>query len=329
MAVRLTRPGANTEEIAGRRIALLSMSVGAGLAAAKIWVGIDAGSTSVVSDGFEAAGDVLSSGIVYAGLWLASKPPDYEHPYGHGRYETLAGLAVGAMLLLAGAAIFWHGVISLGKPVDVAPFGLYPLIAAIFVKSALAGFKLRVGKRISSASLEADAWHDITDLLSTFVALAAVILTLSSPKRFGAADHIGGILIGIIIFSLSIRVVRRTVGHLVDTMPESRKLAQIRNAAMIVPGALGIEKCYARRTGMRYHVDLHLEVNPEMTVRESHEIAAAVRAAIRERLPWVADVLVHVEPARLAAVAAARTGAANKQSRDREGAGPFSRSHGK
>jgi cation diffusion facilitator family transporter len=301
MATGPTPFGSNTEEIAGRRIALLSMSVGAGLAVAKIWIGLNAGSTSVVSDGFEAAGDVLSSGIVYAGLWLASKPPDYEHPYGHGRYETLAGLAVGAMLLLAGAAILWHGVVSLGKPAEVAPFALYPLLAAVLVKSALAGFKFRVGKRIASASLEADAWHDITDLLSTSVALVAVILTLSSRRRFGAADHIGGIVIGILIVFLSVQVVRRTVGHLLDTMPESRKLSQIRDTALSVPGALGIEKCFARRTGLRYHVDLHLEVDPEMTVRESHEIATAVRAAIKERLAWVADVLVHVEPAQLSA----------------------------
>jgi cation diffusion facilitator family transporter len=317
MATGPLRSGWNAEELAGRRIALLSMSVGAGLAAAKIWIGLNAGSTSVVSDGFEAAGDVLSSAIVYTGLSLASKPPDYEHPYGHGRYETLAGLAVGAMLFLAGAAILWHGVVSLGKPAKVASFALYPLIAAVFIKSALAGFKFRVGKRIDSASLEADAWHDITDLLSTSVALAAVILTLRSRGRFGAADHIGGIVIGIIIFFLSVQVVRRTVGHLLDTMPESPKLNQIRDAALSVPGALGIEKCFARRTGLRYHVDLHLEVDPDMTVRESHEIAAAVRASIKEQLHWVADVLVHVEPAQ---VAASKMGAGDAR---------LTRSHGK
>lgn len=317
MASGLMRSSSNAEEIAGRRIALLSMSVGAGLAAAKIWIGLNAGSTSVVSDGFEAAGDVLSSGIVYAGLWLASKPPDYEHPYGHGRYETLAGLAVGAMLLLAGAAILWHGVTSLGKPVDVASYALYPLVAAVFVKSALAGLKFRTGKRIESTSLEADGWHDLTDLLSTCVALAAVILTVSSRGRFGAADHVGGILIGVIIMFLSGQVVRRTVGQLLDTMPESRKLNEIRDAALSVPGALGIEKCFARRTGLRYHVDLHLEVDPDMTVRESHEIAAAVRASIKEHLPWVADVLVHVEPAHVVAGEVAA------------GDGLVSRSHGK
>ena len=301
MAVRPGRSAAETEEVVGRRIALLSMSVGALLAVAKIWIGLNAGSTSVVSDGLEAVGDVLSSGIVYAGLWLASKPPDYEHPYGHGRYETLAGLAIGAMLLLTGAAIFWHGLTSLEERGPLAQYALYPLIAAVFIKIALAGTKFRVGKRIASTSLEADGWHDITDLLSTSVALIAVLLTLASPRRFGAADHIGAMLIGILVFILSVQVVRRTVGQLLDTMPEPRKLAQIRAAALSVPGALGIEKCLARRTGLRYHVDLHLEVDPEMTVRESHEIATLVKSRVKETLPWVADVLVHVEPSRLSA----------------------------
>jgi cation diffusion facilitator family transporter len=292
---------ADAEELVGRRIALLSMSVGAVLAAAKIWIGLNAGSTSVVSDGLEAAGDVLSSGIVYAGLWLASKPPDYEHPYGHGRYETLAGLAIGAMLLLAGAAIFWHNLTSLNEPSRLEMYALYPLVAAIFIKIALAGVKFRVGKRIASTSLEADGWHDITDLLSTCVALIAVVLTLFRPQRFGAADHIGGMIIGIIIFFLSVQVVRRTIGQLLDTMPEPKKLAQIRAAALSVPGALGIEKCLARRTGLRYHVDLHLEVDPELTVRESHEIATRVKLRIKDTLHWVADVLVHVEPSHLSA----------------------------
>jgi cation diffusion facilitator family transporter len=272
------------------------MSVGAVLAAAKIWIGLNAGSTSVVSDGLEAAGDVLSSGIVYAGLWLASKPPDREHPYGHGRYETLGGLAIGAMLLLAGAGIFWHSLMTLGEPSRLETYALYPLIAAVFLKSALAAFKFRTGKRIASMSLEADAWHDVTDLLSTCVALAAVILTLAAPRRFGAADHIGGMIIGLIVSFLSVRVVRRTMGQLLDTAPEPRKLAQIRAVALSVPGALGIEKCLARRTGLKYHVDLHLEVDPDMTVRASHDIAAQVRIATRQQLPWVADVLVHVEP---------------------------------
>jgi cation diffusion facilitator family transporter len=295
-------PASSTrEELIGRRIALFSMSVGAALAVAKILVGLHAGSTSVVSDGLEAAGDVLSSGIVYAGLWLAAKPPDYEHPYGHGRYEILAGLVIGAMLFLAGTAIFWHGFTSLHLRSELEPYALYPLIAAVFLKTALATLKTRIGKRITSTSLQADAWHDLTDLLSTAVAFIAVALTLISPVRFGTADHVGGMCIGLIILYLSIRVVFRTTTHLVDTMPEPGKMGQIREVALAVPGALGIEKCFARRTGLKYHVDLHLEVDPDMTVRESHRIAAQVRSAIKTRLRWVADVLVHVEPSEMPA----------------------------
>jgi cation diffusion facilitator family transporter len=305
----------NNEERVGRRIALVSMSAGAALAVAKLLVGIHVGSTSVLSDGLEATGDVLSSGVVYAGLWLASKPPDVEHPYGHGRYETLAGLAVGALLLLAGAAIGWHAVTSLGEHTQLQTYALYPLVAAILVKIGLAAVKLQTGRRIASVSLEADAWHDITDLLSTCVALICVLLTLANPARFGIADQIGGIVIGIIIFFLSAKVVRRSVGHLLDTMPEPAKMAEIRAAALGVPGALGIEKCFARRTGLKYHVDLHLEVDPDMTVRQSHEIARRVKFAIKGTVPWVTDVLVHVEPSPLPQAAISRVA-------------PLERSHG-
>ena len=294
------------EELVGRRIALLSMSVGVVLAAAKITVGVNVGSTSVISDGCEAAADVFSSGLVYAGLLLASRPPDYEHPYGHGRYETLAGLAVGALLLLTGAVIFWNGWIRFHESNALRVYALYPLFAAFFLKIALAGTKFRVGKKIDSSALKADAWHDITDLISTVVAFTAVILTLIDPRRFGTADHIGGMVIGLIIFFLSIRVVRQTVGQLIDTMPEPSRLAAIRRVALAVPGTLGIEKCFARRTGLKYHVDLHLEVDPEMSVRESHEIATEVRRHIKGQLRWVADVLVHVEPASIMRSAAAR-----------------------
>jgi cation diffusion facilitator family transporter len=284
------------QELIGRRIALISMTVGAAIAVSKIVVGARAGSSSVTSDGLEAGGDVLSSGIVYAGLLAAAKPPDSEHPYGHGRYETLAGLAVGAILLLAGAAIFWHGFTTFSQSSPLPSYALYPLLASVVLKIALAISKFRVGRRISSTALQADAWHDMTDLFSTCVALVAVSLTLFNAARFGRADHIGAILIGIIIFSLSIQVVRRTIDKLLDTMPDPAKLAEIRCVALRVPGALGIEKCFARPTGLRYHVDLHLEVDPALTVRASHEIATHVRGAIKDSLPWVADVLVHVEP---------------------------------
>jgi cation diffusion facilitator family transporter len=289
----------NREELAGRRLALLSMITGFVLAASKLVVGFHANSAAVVSDGLEASGDVVSSAFVYAGLWLANKPPDEEHPYGHGRYETLASLAVGGMLLLTGAAILWKGLTFAPSQHGLHGFAVYPLLAAIVVKVGQAWAKFRVGARIDSSGLQADAWHDLTDLLSTTVALLAVVLALWNPVRFQSADQVGAVAIGVLILFLSARVVQRTVDSLLDTMPEAGKLQEIKRVALSVPGARGIEKCFARRTGLRYHVDLHLEVDPEMTVRQSHNIARQVKVAVKEMLPWVADVLIHVEPATL------------------------------
>jgi cation diffusion facilitator family transporter len=280
----------------GRRLALLSTVIGTLLAIVNIAVGLLAHSTALVSDGFENGADVVSSGIVFFGLVLASRPPDQNHPYGHGRYETLAGLAVGGLLLLTGVGIFWRSFETLDRSQSPLAFALYPLGVAAVVKMVLAVMKKRIGRRIGSSALEADAWHDITDLLSTAVAFCAISLVLLDPIRFGAADHVGGMLIGLIVVFVAVRLVWNTVAYLTDTMPGHELMAQIRPVALTIPGAMEIEKCYARRTGLKYHVDLHLEVDPELTVRQSHSIAEQVRIAIRGRLSWVADVLVHVEP---------------------------------
>lgn len=142
----------------------------------------------------------------------------------------------------------------------------------------------------------ADSWNDAVDILSGFTALTALAITLSNPVRFAAADHIGGFMVGLIVIFLGLHVVRDTTMQLVDTMPPPALLEAIRKTAMSVPGALGVEKCFARKTGLKYHVDLHLEVDPSMTVSKSHEVATLVRGKIKDELDWVADVLVHVEP---------------------------------
>ena len=119
----------------------------------------------------------------------------------------------------------------------------------------------------------ADAWNDSVDILSAMVALIAVGVTLLDPARFMAADHIGGFLVGLIVVFTGLRIAWETAMQLMDTMPDEREMAAIRSSAMRVPGVRGVEKCFARKTGLQYHVDLHLEVDPEMTVRESHDIA--------------------------------------------------------
>ncbi len=280
-----------------RRIALISVGVSGVLAFAKLLIGWMAGSTAVVADGFESAGDVVGSTIVLLGLIAASRPPDAEHPYGHGRFEMLSGLAVGILLSGAGAGICVHALDHLsGQHATPASYAIWPLIVSIIVKIGLSTLKFRYGKSTGSGALIADAWNDTVDILSGAAALIALGLTLFDPSRFVHFDQYGGVAVGLIVVFTGARIVRETSLQLVDTMPDGALMNQIRAVALAVPGVEGVEKCYARKTGFEYHVDLHLEVDPNITVRESHDIATAVRIHLKENLDFIADVLVHVEP---------------------------------
>jgi cation diffusion facilitator family transporter len=274
------------------------MVVSGTLSVLKITAGLLGHSTSVVADGLESAGDVIASGFVFLGLTLAAIPADENHPYGHGRVEILTGLLIGLVLTAGGAVISYGSLAGMNYPhPPMSAFVVWPLILSALAKSALAGFKFRYGRRLNSASLTADAWNDTMDILSAITALVATLLTLHDPSRFDKADHIGGFLVGLIVVLVGLRVSRDTALQLMDTMPDDEMMRQIRDAAAGVPGVRGVEKCYARKTGMRYHVDLHLEVDPDMTVRQSHGIGHDVQQRILERIDWVAAVLVHVEPA--------------------------------
>jgi cation diffusion facilitator family transporter len=280
-----------------RQIAILGMVVSALLAVLKITVGWFAHSAAVSADGFESATDVFTSGLVLVGLILAARPADENHPYGHGRVEILIGLLLGFVLACVGCAIAWHGLTGAAdERIVPATYAVGPLIASILAKFWLLLLKSRYGRKIGSSSLVADAANDGIDMLSGIVALGALSLALYNPARFLRADHYGAFAVGLIVIATASRVMYESALQLMDTMPDERSMSKIREVALSVRDVSGVEKCFARKTGFKYHVDLHLEVDPEITVRASHEIATRVRDKIRQQLPWVADVLVHVEP---------------------------------
>ena len=282
-----------------RRVALVGIGVSGILACGNIVVGLIARSSSVLATGLEFAGDVLASSIVLIGVRAAERPADQNHPYGHGRFETLAAFAVGVILAAGGVLICYQSLQAIGA--QHAPPGLIAvlaLVAAIILRSIMSVVKFRVGRRVRSTALVADAWNDTVDILSAIGALTAVILATYDPVRFLAADHYGGFVVGIIVVITGGRVLRDASLELVDTMPASELTDDVRAVAEGVPGVATVEKLFARKTGLQYHVDLHIEVDPAMTVLASHEIASRVRSTLKRDLPWVADVLVHVEPAR-------------------------------
>src|SRR5579863_1735259 len=212
-----------------RRVAVSSIAISAVLAAIKISVGLAANSVSLISDGFESASDFFTSGMVLVGLWIASKPADKEHPYGHGRFEILVGLAIGVVLVATGTVISVRAWEDRNIHHTPAFYAIWPLAGSIAVKIALGAAKFRMGRRSGSSGLQADAWNDAVDVLSGSVALVAVLVSIYWPIEFASADHYGGFAIGLIVIFIGFRTVRETVLLLVDTMPDEAQMSEIRN----------------------------------------------------------------------------------------------------
>jgi len=283
--------------ILAKRVTAIGMAASGLLSLTKLFLGWIAHSTAVFADGLENMGDLFGSGLVLYALFVASKPPDKEHPYGHGRSETIAGLAVGFLLAASGIGICYESIIRLRTATEIPHFyAVWPMIASIVVKTGLSTGKFAFGKRLQSAALLADAWHDGVEIISGLVALGALGLTLYDPTHFTAADHWGGFAIGVIVLFTAFHIVRDTSDELMDAMPNDERIGRIRQVALSAHGVAGVEKTFARKTGLQYHVELHLEVDPQMTVQASHDLATATRFLIREKLDWVADVVIHVEP---------------------------------
>lgn len=282
-----------------RRVTFASIAVSALLACSNIVVGLFAHSSSVLATGFEFAGDVLASCIVVIGMGVAARPADQNHPYGHGRFETLSAFVVGVILAAAGVLIGYHSLQAIGaQHPPPATSAMAALVLAIVLRSSMSTVKFRVGRQLHSSALVADAWNDAVDILSASAALIAVAPAAFDPGRFLAADHYGGFVVGVVVVITGMRVLRDASLELVDTMPGSSLTSEVQRVAASVVGVRGIDKVFARKTGLQHHVDLHIEVDPHQTVAASHAIGGHVRATLRRELPWVADVLVHIEPSR-------------------------------
>jgi cation diffusion facilitator family transporter len=254
-------------------------------------------SLSVLADGVESAGDVVASLILWIGLRIASRPADDNHPYGHGRFEILAGQAIGMFLGLSGSWLIWGAWNRIGMPNESPnPLAIWTLVISIGVKLVLAQWKKRRALSLGSAALDADAKNDWLDVVSGLTAMLCLGLTIWQPSAFRDADAWGGALVGCLVVLLGLQVLSDSSYALLDTMPEGHRLEEIKAVALAVEGAWGIEKVHARKTGFQYHVDLHLEVNPNSTVCQAHQVSGAVRRRIRTEVPWVADVLIHIEP---------------------------------
>ncbi|MEO7297510.1 MAG: cation diffusion facilitator family transporter [Verrucomicrobiota bacterium] len=275
----------------------LGMGVNVLLAAAKLTAGILGNSYALIADAVESLADIFSSIIVWRGLVLASEPADENHPYGHGKAEPIAAAIVSTILLVAATGICAQAVRQMFSPhAGPAKFTLLVLGLTILVKEFLFRFVSRTGNEIDSSVVQADAWHHRSDAITSFAAAIGISVALVGGKGFESADSIAAIVAAFIIAWNGWKLLRPALDELMDTAPNKSFNAQVEKIACEISGVNAVEKCIVRKMGFHYFVDMHVEVDPHMTVQQAHEIAHRVKDEVRRLLPTIRDVLVHIEP---------------------------------
>jgi cation diffusion facilitator family transporter len=282
----------------GARQAALGIAVNTGLAITKAVAGILGNSYALIADAIESASDILSSLIVLFGVRMAGKPADTNHPYGHGKFEPLAALAVA--LILFGAAI----LIAVESTQEILtphhgpePFTLLVLLAVIAVKETLFRNVLAASDQIGSSALKSDAWHHRADVISSSAAFVGISTALVGGPGYESADDFAALIAATLIAINAALLIKPALLELIDTAPNPEIAKRIREIAEQVPGVLGTHKCHVRKLGFDHFVDLDVLCDPEASIRQGHEVAHNVGEAIHRELPQISKVLVHVEPA--------------------------------
>jgi cation diffusion facilitator family transporter len=283
---------------AGMRSVLLGAFANAALALVKGLAGYFGHSYALIADAIESVFDVFTSVLVWVGLRYASRPPDENHPYGHGKAEPLVACVVAVALLGAAMLIGVESVREILTPHHApAPFTLIVLVAVVVTKELLFRFVVKTGESMGSTAVKTDAWHHRSDAITSAGAFVGISIALVGGPGYESADDFAALLAACIIAFNAVMLLRPAVAELLDAAPPKEIEEQVRRAASRVTGVAGLDKCFVRKVGLDYFVDLHVRVRGDLTVREGHRIAHDVKDAVRAENTRVRDVIIHVEPA--------------------------------
>jgi len=282
---------------AGLAASAAGMAVNLVLALIKIITGVVGNSYALIADGIESSADIVSSLIVWSGLKIAARPADASHPYGHGKAESLAALIVSAALLGAAGLIAWQSINEILTP-HKAPawYTLIVLGVVIVTKELLFRFVFSTASEIESSALKGDAWHHRSDAITSVAVFIGIAVALIGGERFNAADDWSALLACAVIAYNGLKLLRVAFDELMDKAAPEGMAEKVRALAGKVAGVVTVEKCRLRKYGLTWVVDIHVEVEPTLTVKEGHDIAHAVKDTLRGSEMKIADVLVHVEP---------------------------------
>jgi len=281
----------------GERAAQAGVVANLSLALVKFITGVVGHSYALIADAIESAADVFSSLIVWGGLRISVREADESYPFGYGKAEPLAAMAVAFMLFGAAAGIAIQAVREIVTPHHApAPFTLAVLLAVVLVKELLFRRVFRVGQAVSSTAVRADAWHHRSDALTSLAAAIGISIALAGGPGWEPADDWAALAASAVIAWNGLRTFRDAARDLMDRAPHGGIIERVSAAATAVEGVRDIHKLKVRRAGLGIYVDLDVQADPAMSLLDAHILSGKVKSAIRQALPETLGVLVHMEP---------------------------------
>ena len=267
------------------------------LALIKGLAGFFGNSYALIADAIESTTDIFASFLVLFGIKYSNKPADENHPYGHGRAEPLITFLVVGFLITSATIIAYESIIHIGTPHELPESWTLIVLGAIIIWKEYS-FRLVMKRSIesNSSSLKADAWHHRSDAITSIAAFIGISIALFLGKGYESADDWAALFAAGFIFYNSYKIFRPALGEIMDEHLNDDLILEIRKVAQQVNGIVNTEKCFIRKAGMKYHVDLHAIVNANITVREGHEISHLLKDTLRNEIPDLGHVLIHIEP---------------------------------
>jgi len=278
-----------------QRVTLTGAAINCGLACLQITFGLLGKSQALLADGFHTLSDLSTDFIVLYASRRASKAADEDHPYGHGRIETLASMLLGAMLAIVGIGIGIRGVERIFNPSPINPEAITLVFAglAIVAKEGLYHYTLRAARATHSSMLEANAWHHRSDVLSSIVVVIGI-----SAQLLGVAhmDAVAAIVVAGMILWMGFRLGRKALYELIDTGLDFELVESVRQSMLADASVVGIHNLRTRSMGGLGYIDAHIEVDSNLTVSEAHYIAHKIEHQVKKQFPGIADVQIHIDP---------------------------------
>lgn len=267
------------------------------LALIKGLAGFFGNSYALLADAIESTTDIFASFLVLFGIKYSNRPADENHPYGHGRAEPLITFLVVGFLITSATIIAYESILNIGTPHDL-PKSWTLIVLGLIIGWKEYSFQMVMKKSIitNSSSLKADAWHHRSDAITSVAAFIGISIALILGKGYESADDWAALLASVFILYNSYMIFRPALGEIMDEHRYDDLVENIRQESLKVDGIIGTEKCFIRKAGMKYHVDLHAIVDATITVKEGHDLAHKLKDTLRSKILELGHVLIHIEP---------------------------------